>query len=812
MIDALTIDRTSRRVHVYRYYRLLASPFLLALALTLIIGTVIAIGLWLFSPSFIVPLVPIALILFGSAQVLLLLFTFATTYLADLPPLNANSTLFNRLSFSLIRILLRRRADPAELYAKLLSNSAARQLVQRLSLTTDNLHIATGNFQSAIVRSQLADTLGQIVPSSERIYPEDYVAALLLQPSFTGWLRQHDLQEDDVLFVHRWMRSVRLNRQRQAAWWQADQLLDFSGIGLSWAAGYTPLVDQFSRLPVGNLWDRFSSGREQYTEQLITTLARLRQSNVLLVGQPGVGRLGIVKDMAQRVRAQQAHPALNGQRVVYLHVGELLSFGSTSAGQMAIISNALAEMEHAGNIIAVIDGISSILSDDSQSELDLTEVLLPFFSSLSVRVVVIISSEEYHLRLKTNDEIIHFFEIIQVPSASRAETLQKLALATPVLEREGGAFLPYQTLRQAVDGTSGIMQHIPYPERAFDILEEAIVQAQSKRQTIILPQNIDDLITQKVGVPIGQLRRRESEYLLDLENIMHRRLVNQHHAVSSVARAMIRARAGVRNTERPIGTFLFLGPTGVGKTETAKTLSETYFGSEEYMTRLDMSEYQSKEGLATLIGSRHNPVGRLTSLITDKPFTVLLLDEFEKAHASIQQLFLQVLDEGRITDVRGHTASFQHTIIIATSNAGAELIRQATRQGSLPPDFDQTLQEYVLSQNIFRPELYNRFDGVITFSPLSTDHIRQIAGLMLKKLNGRLDAQHGITVEITDELLDYLVEIGYDPQFGARPMNRAIQDTVEYVVARMILSGTVQPGQQISLPIKLLQAEVRSKR
>lgn len=807
MTDPLTIDRTSRRIRIYRYYRLLASPFLLALAIISIICMVIAIGMWLFSSSFLATLVPIALLLFGLVQVILILFIFATTYLANQPPLTSNSSLFDRLSFSLIPILLRHHTEPVKLFAKIMSYSAAQQLIQRLSLTTDNLQAAISNFQSSIVRVQLAETIQQIVPSYERIFPEDYLAALLLQPFFSAWLRQHDLQEPDVLFVHRWIRSVRLDHEQQAAWWRPDQLLDFSGIGLSWAAGYTPLVDQFSHLPTGNLWDRFSSGREQYTEQLIITLARLRQSNVLLVGQPGVGRLGIVKDMAQRVRAQQAHPALNGQRVVYLHIGELLSFGSTSAGQMAIISNALAEMEHAGNIIAVIDGISSILSDDGQSQIDLTEVLLPFFSSLSVRVVVIISSEEYHLRLKTNEELIHFFEIIQVPSATREETLQKLALSTPVFEQESGSYLPYQTLRHVVDGTSGIMQHIPYPERAFDILEKAIVRAQARHKTVILPQNIDELITQKIGVPVGELRQKESEYLLDLENIMHRRLVNQQRAVAAVARAMIRARAGVRNTERPIGTFLFLGPTGVGKTETAKTLAETYFGSDEYMTRLDMSEYQNEEGLATLIGDRHHPVGRLTSLINDKPFTVLLLDEFEKSHSTIQQLFLQVLDEGHITDVRGHTASFQHTIIIATSNAGAELIRQAAQSGSLPSDFDQTLREYILSKNIFRPELYNRFDGVITFGPLSPDHIRQIADLMLKKMNGRLDAQHGITVKITDELLDYLVEIGYDPQFGARPMNRAIQDTVEYVVARMILSGSTQPGQQISLPLKLLRAQ-----
>ncbi|MDZ4341801.1 MAG: AAA family ATPase, partial [Candidatus Binatia bacterium] len=298
---------------------------------------------------------------------------------------------------------------------------------------------------------------------------------------------------------------------------------------------------------------------------------------------------------------------------------------------------------------------------------------------------------------------------------------------------------------------------------------------------------------------------REREYLLNLESIMHRRLINQNHAVAAVARAMIRARAGVRNRHRPIGTFLFLGPTGVGKTETAKTLTEAYFGSEDYLTRLDMTEFQSEEAVAELIGSNARPVGRLTEQISDRPFTVLLLDEFEKAHAAVQQLFLQVLDEGWLTDVRGHQVSFRHAIIIATSNAGAQYIHEAVGQGSLPAGFDKQLQEYILEKNIFKPELINRFDGVITFTPLSPDHIGQIARLMLRKLNKQLDSNHGITVAATDELIGYLVAHGYNAQLGARPMNRLIQNTVEYIVAQKILRGHIQPGQQIFLSPEQLQ-------
>jgi ATP-dependent Clp protease ATP-binding subunit ClpC len=250
---------------------------------------------------------------------------------------------------------------------------------------------------------------------------------------------------------------------------------------------------------------------------------------------------------------------------------------------------------------------------------------------------------------------------------------------------------------------------------------------------------------------------------------------------------------------------LFLGPTGVGKTETAKSLASVYFGSEDHMIRLDMSEFQEADSVSRLIGSASRPIGRLTSLIADQPFTVLLLDEFEKADPQVHQLFLQVFDEGRLSDAAGRAYSFVHTIIIATSNAGAELIRQASKDGTVPADFDDQLKEHILKNNIFRPELLNRFDSVITYSALTKEHINQIAKLMLGSLNKRLDAEHGITIKIDKQLIDYLVEIGYDPEFGARPMKRAIQDSVEYVVSQMVLKNQVKPGQQISLSAQLLR-------
>ncbi len=695
------------------------------------------------------------------------------------------------------------------LVGAVVDDGAVKVLLSRLQL--DVHQVATAVTTHLIPRLTFGEILTDTYNLCRHLQQEEITAtyicgALLLRPELQAWLRQANFRETDIMFML-WWEGERQARQVEARrWWDESHMLDFQGLGLSWAAGFTPFVDRFSRIPAGNVWDT-PLFHQQQVDQLITTLARERDSNVLLVGQPGVGRLGIIKGLAARVHGNSAHPTLNNQRVVYLHVGELLGLGGSPSEQYRVITRALSEMERAGNVILVLDGLGSILGESGEGRLNLTDALVPFFSSVAVRVVVIMSNEEYHLRVKANEELIHFFEVIQAPELTGQQTLQLLALLTPVIEGKGGIYLPYRTLRELVETTESILPEIPFPEKAFDVLEEALVTAESNKEKMLTEEAITTLISHKVGVNVGQIKQDERQHLLQLDDLIHRRVVNQVTAVTAVSRAMIRARAGVRTLSRPIGTFLFLGPTGVGKTETAKALAEVYYGSEESMQRLDMSEFTDEGAIARLIGDIGHPAGRLTTMVSDHPFTLLLLDEFEKASLAVQQLFLQVLDEGYVNDARGHKYSFKHAIIIATSNAGSEFIRQALEANQeLPPDFATQLRNHILEAGVFRPELLNRFDGVITFTPLSLEHLRQVATLLLRALNGRLDAQHGVTVAVTSELLDFLVKIGYDPQFGARPMARAIQNTVEYAVAERIVRGNITPGEEIILVPETLVA------
>lgn len=791
------------------------SAFVVTLFLLLAIAATTSWATWFFFFPASGVAAGIAALISAAAAACALSFIFVTTYYPYRPaPQTVSQVLKNQgnaalaADFALLRLLApaTKLAQPAMLAPAvdaLLTSSAGQQLLRRLELDLRVLLAALSDdvLPKLTWEALTAESLALAQNWGDQFLTVYHVlGALLLHPGLRTFLRRQAFTSDDIQFVLWWQATYARYLQQKQRWWTRDQLLDFMGLGLSWASGFTPFVDQFARIPAGSAWD-VAVGHEAQVEELENSLARQRQSNVLVVGQPGTGRLGVIKEVARRVNAGQAHRALNGQRLVYLHLGQVIGLAGSGPEQLAFVSRALREMERAGNIIAILDGLTALLSAGEASGSNLIDVIMPFFSSDTVRVVVIMSSDEYHVRFRNNPDLLQLFEVVQVEPLSPQQTLQLLALTVPAWERRTRLYVPYKALRAVVRHTDSILPEVPFPEKAFDVLEETLAALQQKSVVTVTEADIAAIISRKIGFNVGELQATEKTKLLKLEDFIHQRIVNQESGVASVVRAMIRARAGVSKPDHPIGAFLFLGPTGVGKTETSKALAEAYFGSEEYLQRLDMSEYQGEDAIGRLIGTTHNPTGTLTSLIADHPFTVLLLDEFEKADRRVHLLFLQVFDEGRLSDARGRRYAFNHAIIIATSNAGAEFIRQnVSAAGKLPEKFDDTLREHVLRQDIFRPELLNRFDGVVTFTPLTPGHIRQVAILMLRKLNKRLDAQHGFTVAVTPDLVEFLVTVGYNPEFGARPMARAIQNTVEYAIAQKLLRGEIEPGTEITLP------------
>ncbi len=414
------------------------------------------------------------------------------------------------------------------------------------------------------------------------------------------------------------------------------------------------------------------------------------------------------------------------------------------------------------------------------------------------QIIAVTTYDGLHSIIEKNPSLNNLFEKVEVKEISEKETLHLLENYVPFFEKKHKKFINYKALREVLTLSSRYLTQTPFPEKALRLLDEAMSYlAVYTKDYVLREEHIKKVITEKTEIPVEELEAKEKKVLLNLEKLIHQRIINQEEAVKQTASALRRARAEVSLRKGPIGTFLFLGPTGVGKTETSKALSSIYFGSEKRMIRLDMSEFQNLEDIKRLIGSQHES-GLLTTPVRENPFSLVLLDEIEKAHVKILNLFLQVLDEGWLTDGMGRKVDFKNTIIIATSNAGAEIIRQDIQADKALNIIKDDLLDYLFREKVFRPEFINRFDAVIVFRPLTKENLLDIAHLMLDKLARNLQDK-GIRFEITLPLKQKIAELGYNPVFGAREMKRVLQDKVENVLANAILSGKLKRGKRVEV-------------
>ena len=395
--------------------------------------------------------------------------------------------------------------------------------------------------------------------------------------------------------------------------------------------------------------------------------------------------------------------------------------------------------------------------------------------------------------------IVKLFEKVEIKETTNKETILVLEDIAPIFERHNNILITYQALDKIVSFadlyiTDGIM-----PEKAIDLMDRCVSSLTESKVKILLPEHIEQTLSVLTNIPSSHVSQDEAAKLLHLEDELHKRVVGQEEAIRAIADALRRVRSGLHSGKRPIGTFLFFGPTGVGKTETAKALAEVYFGSAKNMTRFDMSEYQGLDGVAKLIGSfDRNEPGILALALKEYPFGLLLFDEFEKATREVHNLFLQILDEGFFTDAFGKKVNLRQSIIIATSNAGSSVIWELLQRGVDPNTLKDQVIDQIRKDQIFSPELLNRFDAAVIFHPLDKEKLQNVARMMLEEFAGLLKEKE-ITFKITDALVMRVAEIGYDPLMGARPMRRAIQDKVEQLIAKKILAGSLERGGTIEL-------------
>jgi len=638
----------------------------------------------------------------------------------------------------------------------------------------------------------------------QRIEGGDILVALAeYAPIFKKILIDFNLKIEDIENLVQWLEILEKKESQKKKFWEWENLAQKGSIGKDWAAGYTIILDQFSTDWTEVIRRR---GREEIIgcEDAIANIERVLSQeeihNVLLIGEPGTGRKSIIHALTQKLLFGESLPEINYKRVVSLDIVSVLAKCQSSDEVETTLEKIFGEAAAAGNVILVIDEFYSFVSQPSGKPgiVDISPILLRYLSMPNFRVIGITSFLGLHLFIEQNPAILNLFQTVKVEEITEQETIMLLENKVLPYEYKYKRFICYQTIRDIVEYSNRYIPNTPFPKKAVDLLEEVVTYTvRYSNSKVILPEYVSKVISKKTDIPVGKLEQKEKEILLNLEDLIHQRIINQEEAVYEVSNALRRARAEISTKKGPMGTFLFLGPTGVGKTETAKALAGVYFGSEEKMIRLDMSEFQNVQDIPRLLGSAEEE-GLLTTPVRENPFSLILLDEIEKSHPNILNLFLQVLDEGKITDGIGRKVDFKNSIIIATSNAGYQIILDALKKEKLMSEIKNSLLDFLFQEKIFRPEFINRFDAVVVFKSLTKENLLAISELLLQKLKKQLKEKE-IEFLITDSLKEKIVELGYDPIFGARQMTRVIQDKVGNALAPAIISDQLKKGDKVEV-------------
>jgi ATP-dependent Clp protease ATP-binding subunit ClpC len=613
-------------------------------------------------------------------------------------------------------------------------------------------------------------------------------------------------------------------------------------------------------------------GREKEIERVVQILSRRTKNNPVLIGEPGVGKTAVAEGLAQRIADGSIPELLKDKRIISLDLPSMIA-GAKYRGEFEErLKKVMQEIKKAGNIILFLDELHTVIgAGAAEGAIDASNILKPALSRGDVQAIGATTIEEYRKHVEKDAAFERRFQPVEVDEPTPEEAEQILFGLRDKYEAHHSVRISDEAIRAAVQLSARYISDRFLPDKAVDLIDEAASKVrltlytappdlkeledkleslgQEKEEAInaqlfekaaqirdqereiaakikaekarwesesrnkvgeVDREQIAQVVASWTGVPVSQLNKTESERLLHLEEELHKRVIGQDQAVSAVARAIRRARAGLKDPRRPVGSFIFLGPTGVGKTELCKALAHTLFGDEEAMIRVDMSEYMERHTVSRLIGSPpgyvgHEEGGQLTELVRRKPYSVVLLDEIEKAHPDVYNILLQILDDGRLTDSKGRKVDFRNTVIVMTSNVGAHNIRNmntlgfARRDDGGGIDYEKMKDDVLdaLKKN-FRPEFLNRLDEIIVFHSLDRGQLSAIVELLLSDVQKRL-ADQAIIIEVTQEAKERIIEEGTDPKYGARPLRRAVQKMVEDHLSEAILSGGIREGQSVRI-------------
>lgn len=545
-------------------------------------------------------------------------------------------------------------------------------------------------------------------------------------------------------------------------------------------------------------------GREEEIERVVHILLRKNKKNPCLIGEAGVGKTAIVEGLAQRIADGKVPLRLKNKIIYSVNMASVLA-GTRYRGDFEERMNGLInEVEKSKNIIMFIDEIHSLVNSGATSEggSDAINILKPALARGTLQLIGATTTAEYKKSIERDAAFARRMQSVLIDEPSVEDTISMIKGLRDTYEKFHGVTIEDDALEACVTLSKRYITDRFLPDKAITVCDETAARMSATGKDVVTKNDICATIQKTTGINVSDLTSNENKRLANLENELNSKVIGQEEAVSVVSKALKRSRAGLRNPNRPIGSFLFVGPTGVGKTELGKTIATYLNGTEKSLIKLDMSEYMEKHSVSRLIGAPPGYVGydeggQLTEAVRRKPYSVVLFDEVEKAHPDVFNILLQVLDDGRITDSQGRTVDFKNTIIILTSNLGsAELLEGIDADGNIKPEAENLVMNEV--KNHFRPEFINRLDEIVLFKPLTRDNIYNIIDLLMAELNERLRDRE-ISVELSEEAKNYITEKGYDPIYGARPLKRFLQKNVETLSARLILQGDVHAGTVIRI-------------
>lgn len=614
------------------------------------------------------------------------------------------------------------------------------------------------------------------------------VALLRLHPDYQRIIGQIHLDEQDLITGVRWQQHVR-------------DIIDSykiprrtGGIARDWSFGYIPLLTRFGQ----NISQQIQAGNRvavdiephvDAVDQLVGTFGSGGRQNAILVGQNGVGKTTIIHAFAERLLDASSNIPENLKfRQVFILDSSALIAAAPGRGELEqLIMQVLGEAFAAKNIIICLDN-AQLFFEEGIGSVDLSNVLQPIVEAGRLRMILSMDEQRFLQIGQRNPALVNGLNRITIEPPSASETMTVIQEQVLYTETSRGVTFSYQSLKEAYRLSERYLHDMAQPGKSIKLLESAAGYAENKLVTM---NSVQQAVEKTLGVKVATASTDDDRAkLLNLEQIIHERMINQKRAVQVVSDALRRARTGVRNENRPIGTFLFLGPTGVGKTELSKALADVYFGGEGKMIRIDLNEYVRPDDVTRLIADGADNPTSLTAQVMKQPFSVVLLDEIEKAAPEVLTTLLQLLDEGILRDIKNREVSFRDAIVIATSNAGADRIREYIDRGYDVSQFEAQFVDELISSNQFRPEFLNRFDEIVVFTPLSRDDLLKVVDIILAGVNKTLEPQH-VTVEVEDDAKLLLVDHGYDPRLGARPIRRVVQKAVENVVAKAMLAGVL---------------------